>query len=150
MADDNMMMITWSWKHGLRQMIASISFKGKVCETGSLGQVQQRRWKSRTLLWALITVGAIGTWHHHLSRLMWSPVGRSECVGSHMALNVSLHTSWTLHPIFSPDTALERSYASPVCSITYAALLPCPFNIDFVPVLNKETKIDQSYLLLIW
>lgn len=31
----------------------------------------------------------IATWHRHRSWLMWSTVGRSKCVASHMALNVS-------------------------------------------------------------
>lgn len=92
-------------------MIPPMRFKGKVREAGSLGGDQQWRWKSGTLLGALITVGLWGPGLD--TRLMWWPVGRSVCVGSLVALNVPPHT----YNSFS-RCHLERSCAPPVCSMT--------------------------------
>lgn len=142
-------MFTWSWKHGPWQIIPPMGFKGKVREAGSLGQDQQRRWKSGTLLRARITVGAVGTWHWQQSRLMGSPVGRSECVGSHMPLNGAPYTSSTLHPIVPPDAAW-RDHVDHRFVPSHAASPPFDsFKVISVPVLDKEMKIDQSSSLFI-
>lgn len=76
---------------------------------------------------------------------MGSPVGRSEGVGSHMAL----HTSLTLHPIVPPDAAW-RDHVHHRFVPSHTASPPFDsFKVISVSVLDKEMKIDQSGSLFI-
>lgn len=94
------------------------------------------RWKSRPLLQALITVGVVGTGHLHQSWLMWSTMGRSECVASHI-----------LNPLSNTFSrcSLEREH---VCSITLTPDVPSKQPVEGQTQQCRATEKSILFLLM--